>query len=286
MPRLPAALLVALSVAGCAHGHPRVVHESGSSFDRVVVTEEQPGLRTLRFEPGDTVQSQVRLGRPLDLQLDYTQAAMAALALVEAPKRILMVGLGGGAMPMFLRATHPDATIDVVEIDPNVIRVARRYFDFREDDRLRATAADGRAFVERSAGGYDLVFLDAYGPSEIPLHLATLEFLELVRDRLAPGGVVVGNVFGAAINPLFGPMHRTYAAAFDELCAINVPPSLNWIFLGRREGPASIDAELEAKGAGLTARFGLPFELRPYVERGCLPVEESGELLRDGARRP
>lgn len=242
--------------------------------------EEQPGVRSLGFEPYSVIQSQVRLGHPLELRLAYTRAAMTALAVVETPKRVLVVGLGGGAMPMFLRRLFPDATIDAVEIDPAVIKVARRFFDFREDRRLHAFAADGRAFVEKSAGGYDLIFLDAFGSSDIPRHLATLEFLQLVRARLSPSGVVVGNVFAPSLNPMFGSMIRTYAAAFAQVCAFEVPEHFNWIILARPDATPSIAAELP-KAAGLTATFGLPFEMKPIVERGCMPVEVKGEVLRD-----
>jgi spermidine synthase len=282
MHRLSAALLLALTLTGCATGHPRVVNESSAMFGRLVVTEEEPGVRSLRFAPGEATQSRIRLGHPLDLLIPYTRAAMVALSLVENPKRILVVGLGGGAMPMFLRSTCPDATIDAVEIDPAVISAARRWFGFREDARLRAWADDGRAFVEKSAARYDLVFLDAYGGSDIPRHLATLEFLEAVRERLAPGGVVVGNVWGAEANPLFGSMHETWAAAYEQLCAVNVQPGVNWILLGRR-GPSasSIESELVARAPGLAARYSLPFDLGPFVEWGCMPVAASGEILRD-----
>src|SRR5512133_1142317 len=157
MSRRSAALLLVLSLTGCAHALPRELHSSESTYNRLIVTEEEPGVRSLRFERHGVIQSLVRLGRPLDLQLGYTRAAMAALALVERPRRILVVGVGGGSMPMFLRAVLPQATIDVVDIDPDVIALARRYFGFREDARLRAFAGDGRAFVEKSAGGYDLV---------------------------------------------------------------------------------------------------------------------------------
>ena len=287
MPRSARVLLLALSLFGCAHPLPRVLSESRSGHGDLIVIEEMAGVRSLRFERHGVIQSLIRIGHPLDLQLAYSKAAMTALALVETPRRILVVGLGGGAMPMFLRTTIPDATIDVVDLDPAVIELARRFFGFREDDRLRAFADDGRAFVEGSDGNYDLIFLDAYGSSDIPRHLATLEFLRTVRERLSPSGVVVGNVFGADLNPSFGAMYRTYAAAFDQLCVFEIPLNVNWIFLGRGSAPASIDAELSAKAAALSARYGLPFEIGPYAERGCMaPKVDGGEVLRDGPAPP
>lgn len=281
MPRFAFAVLLALSFADSAWAGQRVLHESTSMFGRLTVTDEGGGLRSLRFEPGGLIQSQVRIGRPLELHFDYLEASLASLALVEAPKRILVVGLGGGAMPMFLHRVFPAARIDAVEIDPEVIRVSRRYFGFREGARVRAHAMDGREFVRRSDGGYDLIFLDAFGSADIPRHLATLEFLELVRDRLSPSGVVVGNVFEPTVNPLFSAMRRTYAAAFDQLCVLEVPMAVNRIFLARRRGASSIDADLAARVPGLAARLRLPYRIERFTARGCMRVAEKGEILRD-----
>ncbi len=273
---------LALCLIACARSLPRVVFQTDSAFnDRLIVTEEREGVRALRFEQDGATQSLVRLAHPLELQLAYTRAAMASLALVDPPKRIAIVGLGGGAMPMFLRKLYPEAAIEVVDIDPKVIEVARRYFDFREDARLTAHAGDGREFLERSAGDYDLIFLDAYGASNIPRHLATLEFLQLLRGKLSKSGLVVGNVWDSAANPLFGQMHRTYATAFERLCVLDVPTTSNRIFLARPEAGEKLDADLPARAATLARARGIPFDLRPYVASGCLAVESADQVLRD-----
>ena len=59
---------------------------------------------------------------------------------------------------------------------------------------MRTYAEDARPWLERSAGGYDAIMVDAYRQPYIPFYLATREFFELARDRLAPGGVVIVNV--------------------------------------------------------------------------------------------
>ncbi|MBI5544432.1 MAG: hypothetical protein HY901_11110 [Deltaproteobacteria bacterium] len=108
---------------------------------------------------------------------------MLSLAMVEAPKKVLVVGLGGGAMPMFLRKLHPEAQIEVFELDPDVVKVARKYFGFAEDKKLKASVGDGRALIEAAPGGWDL---------------PTVEFLKMLRGKLTPGALVVGNVWEPA----------------------------------------------------------------------------------------
>jgi spermidine synthase len=258
-----------------------VLHESRSAYNTLIVTEELPNVRALRFEAGGAYQSLVRLDDPRDLMLPYTRAAMTSLALVEAPGRILLVGLGGGAMPRFLRATFPVATIDVVEIDPRVIEVARDFFDFRVDERLRTHAADGREFVERAGDGYDLIFLDAYGAFDVPPHLTTLEFLQSVRRRLNRNGVVAANVWESDSHPLFEAMLRTCSAAFEQLCVLTVPQGCNRIVLARAASSMSIEQELVSRSASSAARLRLPFQLTPFLEHGCRDVKAAGGVLRD-----
>ena len=95
------------------------------------MTQDAAGLRTLRFEKDGARQTVVRPGEPGRLEMPYQRVALAGLALCPEPRRILVVGLGGGALPSFLRVHYPDAAIDAVEIDPQVVEVAKDFFGFR-----------------------------------------------------------------------------------------------------------------------------------------------------------
>ena len=124
-----------------------VLHREMSEFGEISVEEERSGVRNLVFAPGVAVQSAVIPGRPLELQLAYTRTAMAALALRPDARRILVVGLGGGAIPMFLRLALPEAVIDVAERDAAVVRIAQDFMGLRLDGHLRVRVCDGRDFM-------------------------------------------------------------------------------------------------------------------------------------------
>src|SRR6266849_5169253 len=172
--------LATLSVLACAA--QTVIYEKASHYNTIVVTEDSNGLRTLLFERGGSRQSVVKPGDPDHLELSYARVAFVGLALCEGPRRILVVGLGGGTLPTFLRKHYPNAAIDVAEIDPDVVDIAKKFFGFREDERMRAHVADGRAFIENvRQPQYDVIFLDAYGARNVPAHLTTQEFLQAVR---------------------------------------------------------------------------------------------------------
>ena len=224
-----------LWAVACVRAEPVVVYETVSAYNSIVVTEEG-GLRTLAFAHGGARQSVVRVGDPDHIELPYARAMPVGLAAAEA-RRVLIVGLGGGTLPMFFRRHWPELTIDVVEIDPQVVDVARRFFGYREDDRLQTYVQDGRQFIERCRLPYDVIFLDAYGDNNIPLTLATREFLRAVRRALTPGGLAVANVWSPVSNHLYDSMLRTYQDVFESVSVVDARGSGNQILLAvpRRE---------------------------------------------------
>ncbi len=215
---------LALSPAACAQ---TVVYEKPSPYNNIIVTEDRDGLRTLLFERFGGRQSVVKPGDPDHLELAYVKVALTGLALCEGPRRVLVVGLGGGSLPMILRKHYPEATIDVAEIDPVVVDVAKQFFGFREDGRTRVHVGDGRQFIANVKQPYDMIILDAFGARDIPKHMTTREFLQAVRRALATSGVVVSNVWRPSANPLYGSMVRSHQAAFDEVFILEVRGDVN-----------------------------------------------------------
>ncbi|MCY1015018.1 spermidine synthase [Pyxidicoccus sp. MSG2] len=241
-----------------------VLHVGRPPESRVIVTQDGAGRRYLQFEWDGPYQSVVGQGFPLRLELPYTQAVVAGLAFVEAPRRILVVGVGGGAIPMFLRAVLPKAHIDAVESDAGMLDVARRYFGFREDSALQSHVADGRRFIETPGPLYDVIILDAYGPRGIPGPLATRQFLLATRARLAPGGAVVSNVVRTP-NPFFHAMVRTWHASFAQLHAFDVEETANCILVALAHPEKLARGMVKARAERLTRSRGIPFSLRARV---------------------
>ncbi len=279
-----AGLLAFAALAVPAHADERVLYEKDSAYSTIIVTEDEAGLRTLRFEKGGARQSVVKPGDPEYFALYYAPVMLAGLALSEEPRRLLVVGLGGGTLPMFLRKHYPDATIDVVDIDPDVVYVAKEFFGFREDSGMQAHVADGRQFIEKSRQPYDVIFLDAFGTDSVPQHLTTQEFLRAVRRAVKPGGSVTGNLWGSGYNPLYDSMVRTYQEVFDELFILDVRDAGNKILLVLpRRQPLSRDALTRmAREVSTAKRFR--FDLGDLVYYGYTDAREriqGARVLRD-----
>ncbi len=219
---LPTAIAVVF-LAAPAGGAPipiptsRVVYEKDSVYHQISVLED--GLnRYLRFNR--SFQGGMVLRDPFESPFLYTSYAHLARIFHPTMRRVLLIGLGAGTIPKRFTRDYPELSIDSIELDPAVVEVARRYFEVKDDARHRIVVQDGRVYVRRSDARYDLIVLDAYFAEGIPFHLATKEFLELVRDHLAPGGVVVSNIIGSLDGPqstLFRALYKTYASVFPGL---------------------------------------------------------------------
>ena len=280
-------LLGLLSVlAFCVSGQTaqRVLYEKESRYNTIVVTEDDDGLRTMLFETNGARQSVVKVGDPDHVELAYARTMLAGLAFAEPPKRVLIVGLGGGTIPSFLHKHYPKATIDVVDIDPVVVEVAKKFFGFREDAMMHAHVKDGRKFIEQCKKPYDLIFLDAFGAESIPYHLATQEFLQAVRRALAPNGVVLANVWSRGSNRLYDSMIRTYQSVFDVLDVLDVRGGGNKILIGLPVRRPIKRSDLARRAAGISKEKHLRFDMGELVKYGYRRPERTdprGRILKD-----
>jgi spermidine synthase len=252
----------------------RILYDGKSQYGPVIVREQADGVRELLFEHNGAIQSAYRPARPNELVLAYTQTTMSALAVVQRPQRMLIIGLGGGSMAKFLHRRFPQAHIDAVELDPMVVDVARRYFGLVEDERLRVHVGDGRAFIEKSAQRYDIIFLDAFGPDSIPRTLTTREFLEAVRNHLSQDGVVAANIWGPDHNPVYAPMLRTYQVTFDQVALVERVGRSNRIVLAGSEAIKLTKADLVARAAQIQRESDLGFDLAQIISEGFAPLPQ------------
>ena len=276
-------LLAVFVLFVAASGEEKVLYKKDSPYNTIVVTEDGEGLRTLFFD-NRVKQSVVKVGDPDHVELAYARAMPVGLALVEEPRRMLIVGLGGGTIPGFLHKHYPKTTIDVVDIDPDVVKVARKYFGFREDATMHAHVKDGRRFIEECRDPYDIIFLDAFGAENIPYDLATREFLVAVRRALTPKGIVVGNVWSRYSNPLYDAMVRTYQDVFDELYILDVQGTGNKILIALPRKERIGRDELARRAGRISKQKRFRFDMGELVTYGYRHVEEKdpdARVLRD-----
>jgi spermidine synthase len=194
-----------------------VVFRKDTQYHGLAVVDDDES-RYLRFD--NSFQSGMFRDRPFETRFDYTDYFDLGLAYNPDARRVLFVGLGGGSAPKRFFRDFPRLDLRVVELDPVVRDVAYRYFELPRSPRLRVEVEDGRRFLARTDERWDVIAVDAYYADSIPFHMATAEFLQLARSRLAPGGVIVANVIGSIAGPtskLFRSFVRTYRAVFPTV---------------------------------------------------------------------
>jgi spermidine synthase len=213
-----------------------VVFEQTTFYHKIQVAELPAELPngdpdTARFLYLDTTQEGSQFVNSGEMVLPYQDYWQ--LAKLFCPQMQNAAFLGGGAftLPEALLDAFPHARVDVVEIDPAVIDVGRKYFRVNDDryrSRLNAVADDARRFLRSSDARYDLIFGDAYhGVRCVPAHLVTREFFELVESRLNDRGIYVMNVLSAVDGEqaiLFRSLAKTLSTVFEHQCVFSTVP--------------------------------------------------------------
>lgn len=246
--------MAGLACMAAARAEQKLLHSERSLYREVLVYEDD-SQRCMCFTRHCRIgrQSCMDMRAPDRLVMNYPRMMLGSLFLNPQPRSVLIVGLGGGSLPRALEQVLPGVHIDVVEIDPAVVRVAGRYFDFKPSERVRVIEADGRVYVKRALRQqqrYDLIMLDAFDHEYIPEHLLTQEFLREVKTLLAPGGVLAANTFSS--SRLYDHESTTYAAVFGTFFNLK---SQNRVIL-YRDGSLPDAQEIAAN----SARFAGPFK--------------------------
>lgn len=177
----------------------RRVHRAVENDNAVDVSESE-GVRSLHLGSA-TIQSSMRLSAPNDLELAYTRGMMACLLFNPIPKQMLAIGLGGGSIPKFVHYHMPDVSMRVVEINPQVIAIARSHFALPADDaRLEVIEGDGVVYVDANPGLADVLLLDAFDSVGIPDALSSQSFYDSCARALNATGIFVVNLWGSDKN--------------------------------------------------------------------------------------
>jgi len=261
------ALATLLAAAGAISAHGEILHRERSLYRNLIITQDgKERCLLFRVRRGLARESCILVNDPTTLVLDYDKMMLASLWAAPAPRRILVIGMGGANLPSALQQLLPKARLDVVEIDPAVARCARDYFAFRPGPNTSVTIEDGRVFVRRALKArqtYDLIMLDAFADDYIPEHMLTREFLLEVKGLLTPGGVVAANTWSN--SRLYDHESTTYQAAFGTFFNMKLQ---NRVIIARN-GRLPTDAELQANAfawhAALDRRGAYAASLLPLM---------------------
>ena len=222
----------------------QLLYEKESAYGYIQVVQD--GTKTeLILNEGEAVHSiydpqSLLTGGPWDYMLIADSFRPAGQDEIK-PASVAILGLAGGtAARQYTAAYGTSVRITGVEIDPDILSVAHRYFHLDEPN-VHPVVADARYWLDTQAAKYDVIVMDAYRQPYIPFHLTTREFFSEVRAHLAPGGVAVVNAGRTASDyRLVDALASTMAAVYPSVFLVDVPAFNNTLVYGSTE-PVTVD---------------------------------------------
>lgn len=275
------------------------------TYDKPFIVDCGP-LRFLQFGL-QNIQSVMHRDDPDALCLAYTRKMMAFLLFKPEPRRLLLLGLGGGSLAKFCYRHLPAATITVLEIDPHVLALRGEFRIPADDERFRVVAGDGVGFVAQPAPREDVILVDACDSQGMTPALSAPQVYSNLRRRLAADGVLVINICGSS-QQAASHTARIRGVFGQHVVALPVLEDGNLIVLAFRTAPrACAPAQLAERAEALEKALGLNFQrhlgkmahaLRLGSTRQVSPARapgrnasialelSSGVVRRDCRRRP
>ncbi len=231
--------------------HPYQILEKESSYNYIQVLEKGD-YRYLRLNEGQGVHS---IYHPERTAYGGTWMQVLAAPFFNAPpfstsdvRNAAILGLAAGTTARQITEAYGPIPIDGFEIDPEIIRIGRDYFEMKQEN-LTAHAQDGRWGLQNQEQQYSLISIDAYRPPYIPWHLTTREFFGVVADHLTPEGVMVLNVGRTPTDQkLLSSLAATIQSVFPSVYIVDVPGSFNSMIYATKSptDPAYIQRNLVA----------------------------------------
>lgn len=276
-----AGFLLGIAVIVASMGAGAVVYETQTTYQQLEVADDD-GIRTLYLDGAR--HSAMDLDEPNRYVFKYTRYFHVPMLATEDVDRVLFVGGGGFSGPKRYVEEY-NATVDVVEIDPEVATTAHTYFGVKESEHLRIHVMDGREYLQRTNHTYDVIVLDAYRADAVPHHLTTVEFMSLVSQRLDSDGAVVANVVSASQGPasaFYRAQYRTMDRAFPQVYSFPTSATearQNIELVATKRAEHLTEADFQRRNAQRDIGIDLSEEITHYV--GDVDVGDA-PLLRDG----
>lgn len=259
-PALAALLLgLALAYASVTHSYAGSQYEyiDDGYYSRIAVFESSYHGKPVRFLQRDNNFSSGVFTERNGLVFAYTQYALLYDELfTEPPENFLMLGGGAYTIPTALHAALPELRIDVVEIEPQLFKLAQTYFGLPDSDRISNHVMDARPFLARTDEQYDLIFVDTFTSGLfVPPHLVTVEFMEALRAHLTEDGVVMINFIGtrrpsnSEERTVTGSFTKTFTHVFPNTAIYTSEPERpralqNLVYIARKsEQPLRLDPD-------------------------------------------
>jgi spermidine synthase len=246
-------------------GLNRKIHKSVADGNIVEVSEVD-GVRSL-YLGSITIQSSMKVKAPFALELAYTRGMMSFLLFSDSVKHVLTIGLGGGSVPKYIHANCPEIKQTVVEINPQIISVARSHFYVPEnDEKLHVMEGDGIAYLAENRASADVLMIDAFDALGIPPDFCSQDFFDSCEMALKIDGIFAINLWGS--DKKFDIYLRRIEQSFeDKVLMLPTGKPGNIVVFGFKRSPDLKIAQLRERARML--EFTHKIEFVSFLEKLC-----------------
>ena len=257
-----------------------------TQYFQVSVEEDSRGLRHLVFKPVKGSQGIWNPKKPNDIISNSCKYLILFMTMIDhPPERVLFIGLGAGIVPRFVGKHFPGVIIDVVDIDPDIPKIAHEYFAYNKSAKTNIIIGDGRDFINRTKHKYDLIFIDAYNAHSIPFQLTTQEFYRKVRNALTPQGIVAVNIANLGKAQFIASELKTIKSIFPHLSIYLCPGKSNYIPFASLEAQITQDAQ-NKKADKIDSGLALNYKMKDIIKTRMTKLEikkisKNGIILTD-----
>jgi spermidine synthase len=209
-------------------------------------------------------------------------ARSVALTALFAPRmqRALVLGMGSGSAGVYLQRRIDGLSVDYVDVDPEVPRLARRFFGFTDGPRSRVHVDDARRFLANSDERWDLILVDTYVGLSVPFHLTTAEFMGEVGRHLTPDGILAFNLAAGLDDDFSRAIFGTVRRSFPAIRAFHARGASNVLVIA---GPGAVGylPDLQARARELDRSWSFEPSLSTLLAFEVPVGGAAAEMLRD-----
>lgn len=201
-----------------------------TTYNRILIRDVVLNQKDARVFMTDRlgIQSAIYKSDNTELATEYSRAFAGVTQSLPRSRNALIVGGAGFVFPAHFVSKNLGEKMDVVEIDPAMLKIAKKYFYFKEVDRLQIYADDARNFIQKTKNIYDLIFLDAFNSIAPPHHLTTDTFIKNIAGKLSKDGTLVVNLVSSVSGKnsrLLSWQYSTLRETFSQVTAYKTNPS-------------------------------------------------------------
>lgn len=267
---LPVVLLFALSGRACSQEYTY-----DSAYAHYIIRKSGNIVEMRHLQKQDEwLESAVDLSDMRRPVIPYTTRLFAGTFFKDQPKKVLMVGLGGGGFNALFNASFPEATLHTVEIDPMALDLAKKHMGFQEGDTNVVTIQDGRRFIKKTREKWDWVILDAFHAGFVPFHLKTSEFYGEIRKALALDGLLIINLHSGTM--LYEADIKTLQRCFPQVTLFRVRDRGNVIALAANYDTPTLAEQLKQYDLSKASAV-----LKKYVDMKAVREDRIADLEKE-----